>query len=75
MYLYDITRKIMFINQLITERYITIDLSSYNINKLSMRSNINLVYNLIILCSSKLYSIISLSMKTFLILLKNYLNQ
>ena len=65
----------MFINQLIIEKYIMIDLSFYNINKLLMKSNMNFIYNLIIFYSSKLYSIISLLMKTFLILLKNYLNQ
>ena len=74
-YSYDIMQKIILVNQLIIRKYIMIDLSFYNINELSMRSNMNLAYNLIIFYSSELYSITSLSIKTFFILLKNYLNQ
>src|SRR5436190_1117127 len=74
-YSYNIIRKIILINQLIIGKYIMIDLSFYNINELSMRSNMNLVYNLVTFCSSKLYSTTLLLMKTFLILLKNYFNQ
>ena len=73
-YSYNIIRKIILINQLIIGKYIMIDLSFYTINELSMRSNMNLVYNLIILYSSKLHSITLLSIKAFLILLKNYFN-
>ena|SRR5947207_479251 len=72
---YNIMRKTILINQSIAKRHITIDLLSYNINELSMRSNMNLIYNLIIFCFSKLCSTTLLSMKTFLILLKNYLDQ
>ena len=68
-------RKIILINQSIIEKHIMIDLLFYNINELLMRLNMNLIYNLVILYSSKLYSITSLSAKTFLILLKNYLDQ
>ena len=75
MHSYDTTRKTMLVNQLIAERHITINLSSYNINELSMRSNTNLAYNLVIFYSLELHSITSLSMKTFFILFKNYLNQ